>query len=191
MQIIVSNLGPHICRVLQRTRPHQEYIGDLHTTVWTHTHTHTHTCTHTHTHTHTNTHTSITAHASTLETQTSTVLTGIITHRHRHADTGTETCLCDLGKAKPTQSDTQRDTDVQPCKHVYMPYMCPPTLQSIIPYAETDALPHLLWKVKNVLKALMKYKLKGEKFTIYTENHGCESRTHNSQLRKYRVTSTL
>lgn len=30
-QIIVSNLGPHICRVLQRTRPHQEYIGDLHT----------------------------------------------------------------------------------------------------------------------------------------------------------------
>ncbi len=35
-QIIVSNLGPHICRVLQRTRPHQEYIGDLHTTVGTH-----------------------------------------------------------------------------------------------------------------------------------------------------------
>lgn len=33
MQIIVSNLGPHICRVLQRTRPHQEHVSDLHTTV--------------------------------------------------------------------------------------------------------------------------------------------------------------
>lgn len=33
MQIIVSNLGPHICRGLQRTRPHQEHGGDLHTTV--------------------------------------------------------------------------------------------------------------------------------------------------------------
>lgn len=33
MQIIVSNLGPHICRGLQRTRPHQEHVGDLHTTV--------------------------------------------------------------------------------------------------------------------------------------------------------------
>lgn len=33
MQIIVSNLGPHICRVLQRTRLHQEHVSDLHTTV--------------------------------------------------------------------------------------------------------------------------------------------------------------
>lgn len=33
MQIIVSNLGTHICRVLQRTRPHQEHVSDLHTTV--------------------------------------------------------------------------------------------------------------------------------------------------------------
>lgn len=33
MQIIVSNLGPHISRVLQRTRPHQEHVSDLHATV--------------------------------------------------------------------------------------------------------------------------------------------------------------
>lgn len=39
-QIIVSNLGPHICRVLQRTTFHQEYTDDLHTR---NTQTHTHT----------------------------------------------------------------------------------------------------------------------------------------------------